>query len=84
MKIFKFVAQLSYNKRLEKEVIMASKAFVREYIIKNKASPFELKVPNEETRAAMAEADAILKARRARFAKAQDVFDALDQEARQD
>lgn len=63
---------------------MASKGFVHEYIVKNKESPFEPKVPNAETQEAMAEADAILKVRRARFANAQDIFDALDQEARKE
>ncbi len=53
-------------------------------IAKDKALPFDLTVPNAETRAAMAESRAILQARRARFTKAQDVFDALDQEARKE
>jgi len=52
-------------------------------IAKDKALPFELKVPNVETRAAMAESRAIMKARRARFTDAQVLFDAIDQEARQ-
>ena len=46
-------------------------------VAKDHALPFELKVPNAETRAA------IMKARRARFTDAQEMFDALDQEARQ-
>ncbi|WP_395824193.1 type II toxin-antitoxin system RelB/DinJ family antitoxin [Elstera sp.] len=53
-------------------------------IAKDKALPFDLTVPNAETRAAMTESRAILRARRARFIKAQDVFDALDQEARKE
>ncbi len=53
-------------------------------IAKDKALPFELTVPNAETRAAMAESRTILQARRARFTNARDVFDALDQEARKD
>ena len=36
-------------------------------VAKDKALPFELKVPNAETRAAMEESRAIMKARRARF-----------------
>ena len=40
--------------------------------------PLELKTPNAETRAAMAEADAIVKAGKARFATAEDMFDDLD------
>ena len=46
----------------------------------DKALPFDLKVPNSETRAAMAEADAIVKARSARFKNAGELFDALNQE----
>lgn len=52
-------------------------------IAKDKALPFELKVPNAETRAAMAEAHALLTARRARFTNPQELFDVLDQEAGQ-
>ena len=37
------------------------------------------KVPNAETRAAMAEADEIVKAGRARFAAAEDMFEALEE-----
>jgi DNA-damage-inducible protein J len=44
----------------------------------DKQLPFTLKVPNAETRAAMAEVDEILKSRRTRFASAQDLFDDLD------
>jgi DNA-damage-inducible protein J len=51
-------------------------------IAKDKALPFELKVPNAETRAAMAESRAMMKARRARFTDPQVLFDAIDQEAR--
>ena len=39
----------------------------------------ERKVPNAETRAAMAEADEIVKAGRARFASAEDMFEALEE-----
>jgi DNA-damage-inducible protein J len=45
------------------------------------AIPFELKVPNAETRAAMEEARAIQKARRARFKNGQDLINALEKEA---
>ncbi|MDD4913335.1 MAG: type II toxin-antitoxin system RelB/DinJ family antitoxin [Sideroxydans sp.] len=48
-----------------------------------KALPFEVRVPNIETRAAMAEADEIVRTRRARFANAQELFDALEKETRQ-
>ena len=39
-------------------------------VVVDQAFPLELKVPNEETRAAMAEADQMTCARRARFATA--------------
>lgn len=39
-------------------------------VVADKQLPFELKVPTAETRAAMAEADAIVRARRPRFATA--------------
>lgn len=49
-------------------------------VVADKALPFELKVPNAETRAALAEADAIVKLRSARFGSAEEVFDALEKE----
>ena len=52
-------------------------------VAKDKALPFELKVPNAETRAAIEESRAIMKARRARFNDGQGLFDALDKETRQ-
>lgn len=42
----------------------------------------ERKIPNAETRAAMAEADEIVKAGRARFAWAEDMFAELEETAR--
>jgi DNA-damage-inducible protein J len=52
-------------------------------IAKDHALPFELKIPNAETRAAIESSRATMKARRARFTDAQEMFDAIDQEARQ-
>ncbi|MBB6229304.1 DNA-damage-inducible protein J [Polymorphobacter multimanifer] len=52
-------------------------------VAKDHALPFELKVPNAETRAAMQESRASIKARRTRFTDPQELFDALDEEARQ-
>ena len=52
-------------------------------VAKDKALPFELKVPNAETRAAIKESRAMMKARRARFNDEQELFDALDKETRQ-
>jgi DNA-damage-inducible protein J len=43
-----------------------------------KQLPFALKVPNAETRAAMEEADAIVRTRRPRFTKAGDLFNDLE------
>lgn len=51
-------------------------------VVAEQGLPFVLKVPNAATRAAMAEAEAIVKNRKARFTDAQALFDALDQEAR--
>ncbi|WP_116652677.1 type II toxin-antitoxin system RelB/DinJ family antitoxin [Pelagibacterium sediminicola] len=49
-------------------------------VARDKAVPFELKVPNAETRAAMEEADQIIKERRLRFKSAEEIFDALEKE----
>ena len=46
-------------------------------VVAEQRLPFELKAPNTETRAALAEAEAIISAR---FANARALFDALDQE----
>ena len=53
-------------------------------IAQDKALPFELKIPNAETQAAIVEARAMMQVRRARFTTAQDAFDALNQEARKE
>lgn len=47
-------------------------------LIAEQAFPLELKVPNAETRAAMEEAHAILRARRARFGTGEDLIGSLD------
>ena len=46
------------------------------------AFPLELKVPNAETRAAMAEADEIVKAGRARFATVEEMLADLEETGR--
>jgi DNA-damage-inducible protein J len=51
-------------------------------VARDRALPFELKLPNAESRNAMEESRAIMKARRARFTDAEKLFDDLDQEAR--
>lgn len=44
-------------------------------VVKDRALPFELKVPNGETRAAIEESRAMMKARRARFNDKQGFFE---------
>ncbi|MYD94910.1 MAG: type II toxin-antitoxin system RelB/DinJ family antitoxin [Chloroflexi bacterium] len=48
----------------------------------DQAFPLELKVPNAETRAAMAEADEIVKAGRARFATVEEMLADLEETGR--
>lgn len=47
-------------------------------VVAEQQLPFPLQVPNAETRAAMAEADAIVRTRRARFGTAAELFDDLE------
>jgi DNA-damage-inducible protein J len=47
-------------------------------VVAEKQLPFALKVPNVETRTAIAEADAITSKRHARFATAAELFDDLE------
>ena len=47
-------------------------------VVNDQAFPLELKVPNAETRAAMEEARALMKARQARFESADALLDALE------
>ncbi len=49
-------------------------------VAKERALPLELKIPNTETRASMAESRAMMQARNARFTDAQELFNALDAE----
>ncbi len=51
-------------------------------VAKDGAIPLELKVPNAATQAAMKEAHALMKKHNARFRNANEVFKALDEEAR--
>ncbi len=51
-------------------------------VARDKALPFELKMPNAETRAAMAESRAMMAAGKARFREGRDLIDALDKKAR--
>jgi DNA-damage-inducible protein J len=52
-------------------------------VVADQQLPFALKVPNAETRAAMAEADEIATQHRARFANADELFDDLEKASRQ-
>src|SRR3546814_6190030 len=49
-------------------------------VAKDHALPFELKVPNAETRAAIESSRATMKARRARFTDPKELFDARSEE----
>ncbi len=59
----------------------AVRLFLRRVVI-DQAFPLELKVPNEETLAAMEESRAMMAARRARFANADELFDDLEKNCR--
>ena len=47
-------------------------------VVAEKAMPFDVRVPNAETRAAMAEAEAIIRSRNARLSSADELFDGLE------
>jgi DNA-damage-inducible protein J len=47
-------------------------------VVNDQAFPLELKVPNAETRAAIAESRAMIKKRQARFASAEALFNDLE------
>ena len=51
-------------------------------VVAEKQIPFALKVPNQETRSAMGEADNIVRAHRARFSTAAELFDDLEKNSR--
>ena len=55
----------------------AVRLFLRR-VIADQAIPFEVKAPNAETRAAMAEAEDIIRTRRARFTDAEQMFADLE------
>ena len=52
-------------------------------VVADQQMPFAVKAPNAETRAAMAEADEIVRSRSARFATADELFDSLEKSSRQ-
>lgn len=52
-------------------------------VVNDQAFPLELKVPNAQTRAAMEESRAMVKARSARFGSATELFDDLDKTGEQ-
>ena len=51
-------------------------------VVVDQAFPLELKVPNAETRAAMAEAEKMIRAHRPRFATADELFANLEKKRR--
>ena len=51
-------------------------------VVAEQALPLELKVPNAQTQAAMAEARAMMAARTARFASGSELLDALEKTSR--
>ena len=51
-------------------------------VVAEQQMPFALKAPNAETRAAMAEADSVTRARRARFGTATELFNDLEKKRR--
>lgn len=50
-------------------------------VANEKALPFDLKAPNAETRAAMAESRALMKARRNRYSDANTLIEAVERDA---
>lgn len=60
----------------------AVRLFLRRVVV-DQAFPLELRVPNAETRAAMAEAEEIARTHRARFATAEELFTDLEKNSRQ-
>jgi len=52
-------------------------------VVNDQAFPLELKVPNAQTRAAMEESRAMMKARSARFQSADALFDELEKTRKQ-
>jgi DNA-damage-inducible protein J len=50
-------------------------------VARDKALPFDLNVPNAKTKAAIQEARAMMKNKKARFSNGQELIDALEQES---
>ena len=59
----------------------AVRLFLRR-VVADQAIPFEIRVPNAETRAAMAEADDLIRNHRARFKTADALFGDLEKDSR--
>lgn len=60
----------------------AVRLFLRRVVV-DQSFPLELKVPNAQTQAAMQESRAMMAARRARFASADELFADLEKNSRQ-
>jgi DNA-damage-inducible protein J len=52
------------------------------WVVAEQGLPFALKAPNAKTRAALADAEAVIKTHKGRFSSAEVLFDALDQKTR--
>lgn len=52
-------------------------------VVAEQKLPFVLRVPNAETRAAMAEANEIVRAHRARFNNAEELFESLEKDSQE-
>ena len=60
----------------------AVRVFLKRVVVE-KAMPFDVRVPNAESRAAIAEAETIVHGRNTRFDTAQDLFDDLENASKQ-
>jgi DNA-damage-inducible protein J len=60
----------------------AVRVFLKRVVVEQ-AMPFDVRVPNAETRTAMAEADEIIRRRNARFSNADELFDGLEDDTKQ-
>jgi len=61
---------------------LSDQAEIQRISINKEALPFALKAPNETSRAAIAEADQIVKSRSARFATADALLNGLEEASR--
>ena len=60
----------------------AVRVFLKRVVV-DKAMPFDVRAPNAETRAAMAEADAVIRDHNARFATAEELLGDIENDRKQ-